>query len=818
MSIELDAAQQRVVDQLKGGLLVLAPVGSGKTFALTERIGRALDVGKLRPERILTLTFTNRAAREVQQRLADRFPDQVERLWISTFHGLCATILRREARAAGLPADFTICDETDSLDLLREISPLDQDAARAFFRDLERAKTVLSSRELSWPLDFARLFAPLGEGRVLARLYQDELRQQGRLDFGDLVLLTNALFARRADVRQRWEERFDLVQVDEVQDTHRSEYNVIWVLAHRGRNLALFGDLDQTIYGWRGSDPDAIVQRFRHDFAPVVELSLGHNRRATRNLVQAADQFAASFEQRWGSSAAGAAGTALPGEAITVHYAPDPEAEASWIAERVGELLSGQDGPAYRRIGILTGTNQRGLVISAVLQRAGVGHVTVEQLEFFRRQEVKDALAYLRLMINPDDTGAILRTLERPDRKIGRDMLARLRRQGEPLGLHLVDFIRPATFTHGDPFGRLLEAYREGSLTVFDLETTGLDDLRAEIVEVGAIRLESGQPTRSLEALVQTSLLVGPSTDVHGLHDADLAAGRPPEQVLGDLFALADGSLLVGHNVAFDLRMLFAQAARLGLTAPEVHFADTLQLARRFIQAPDYSLAGLARHLGLEHRPDHRAMLDVEATCELLRLLLPRLAEHEAERRALLDREAEPFADLAGLLDDWRTLAESCRPAELLDQVLDESGLFAHYADDPRRSASLQELLRAFELLDQPSLPPVEALYQVVNQTALARGLEQLVEREDRVAISTIHQAKGLEFDAVFVAGLTEGELPRRRSIQEGRLGEEQRLFYVALTRARRRLFLSSHARTARGPTRPSQFLRQLDPELLRIV
>jgi DNA helicase II / ATP-dependent DNA helicase PcrA len=301
MSIELDAAQQRVVDQLKGGLLVLAPVGSGKTFALTERIGRALDVGKLRPERILTLTFTNRAAREVQQRLADRFPDQVERLWISTFHGLCATILRREARAAGLPADFTICDETDSLDLLREISPLDQDAARAFFRDLERAKTVLSSRELSWPLDFARLFAPLGEGRVLARLYQDELRQQGRLDFGDLVLLTNALFARRADVRQRWEERFDLVQVDEVQDTHRSEYNVIWVLAHRGRNLALFGDLDQTIYGWRGSDPDAIVQRFRRDFAPVVELSLGHNRRATRNLVQAADQFAASLEQRWGS-------------------------------------------------------------------------------------------------------------------------------------------------------------------------------------------------------------------------------------------------------------------------------------------------------------------------------------------------------------------------------------------------------------------------------------------------------------------------------------------------------------------------------------
>ena len=153
------------------------------------------------------------------------------------------------------------------------------------------------------------------------------------------------------------------------------------------------------------------------------------------------------------------------------------------------------------------------------------------------------------------------------------------------------------------------------------------------------------------------------------------AAGRWRRRCCASCSRWLDGSLLVGHNVAFDLRMLFAQAARLGLAAPAVDFADTLQLARRFIQAPDYSLAGLAKHLGLEHQPDHRAMLDVEATCELLALLLPKVAEREVERRALLDREAEPFADLAGLLDDWRALAESCRPAELLDQVLDESGL-----------------------------------------------------------------------------------------------------------------------------------------------
>ena len=816
LTIQLDEAQEQVANHLHGGLLVLAPVGSGKTFALIERIGRALASEQFAAERILTLTFTNRAAREVQQRLAARFPEQVGRLWISTFHGLCATILRREARAAGLPADFTICDETDSLDLLREIGPFEPGEARRFFRDLERLKAGFVGKELTWPPDFERFFAPLGDGRVLARRYQEELALQGMLDFGDLVLITNALFARHAAVRRAWEERFDLVQVDEVQDTHRSEYNVLWVLAHRHRNLALFGDVDQTIYGWRGSDPDTIIDRFRQHFGPVAELHLRHNRRATRHLVRAADRFAACFERRLTRVAAGP--DAPEGEGIVLHHAADPDAEARWIAARIRELAAGGDSLAYRRIGVLTGTNQRGIVISEALRAAGVPHVTVEELEFFRRQEIKDALAYLRLLINPADTGAILRVLERPARGIGRGTLARLRREGERLGLRLVDFIRPAAFTHGDPFGTILEAYRDGSLTVFDLETTGLDALQAEIAEAAAVRLERGRSVGRFEALVRTGAPVGASAEVHGLRDADLATGRPPTEVLPELFGFVEGSLLVGHNVTFDLRMLLSQAGRLGVPVPELNYADTLLLARHFLEAPDYSLEGLAASLGLPNRPGHRAMLDVLATCDLLGVLLPRMAAAEAERRALVDREAEPFADLTAQLDDWRALAELARPAELLDQVLDESGLAENYAGEPRRRRSLEELVQAFKLLDDPRLEPAEALYAVVSHTALVRSLEQLDDRDDRVPIITIHQAKGLEFDTVFVAGLAEGELPRRRSIQEGRLEEERRLFYVALTRARRRLFLTTHARNAYGPTRPSRFLQQLDPALVRPV
>jgi DNA helicase-2/ATP-dependent DNA helicase PcrA len=811
---QLDEAQQRIADHLDGGLLVLAPVGSGKTYALTERIGRALEGGAFRPERILTLTFTNRAAEEVRQRLTERFPDEVDRLWISTFHGLCATILRRGARSAGLPTDFTICDEIDSIELLREVGPLSQEGARAFFHDLERSKASFSGRALSWPLDFEALFAPLGEAQALALRYQQELAQQGMLDFADLVLLTNALFARQPAVRHDWEERFDLIQVDEVQDTHRSEYNVLWVLARRSSNLAFFGDLDQTIYGWRGSDPEAIVERFRRDFAPVAELRLEHNRRATRHLVQTADAFASCFEHR--RTKVSPDDQAPLGEVIVLHHAPDVAAEARWIAQRVRELVVDN---AYRRIGVLTGTNQRSIVISKALQESGVPHVTVEELEFFRRQEIKDALAYLRLLINPHDTGAISRVLDRPVREISRAALARLRREAEPLGLLLNDFIRPITFTTGDPFGAVLEAYRSGHLTVFDLETTGLDAPRAEIAELAAIRLESGRPAGRLEALVRTEAPVGRSAAVHGLRDVDLAAGRPAAEVLAQFFSLSDDTLLIGHNISFDLQILFIQAVRLGLQIPDVTYADTLELARRFVPGTNYSLEVLAARLGLKHQPGHRAMLDTLATCDLLAHLIPKLEAREQERRVLLDREASPFADLAGLLDDWRReLVEECRPAELLDQVLDESGLIEYYANDQRRSQSLRELVRTFERHDRPELPPVEALYRVISQTALARSLEQLDRRDERVAITTIHQAKGLEFDAVFIAGLAEGELPRRRSIREGRLEEERRLFYVALTRARRRLFLTTHARNDYGPTRPSQFLRHLDPSLLETI
>lgn len=810
-------SQAQIIDHLYGGLLVLAPVGTGKTYALTERAARALEAG-FAPERVLCLTFTNRAAQEVANRLAARFGEKSHRVTVKTFHGLCARILRIEAKSAGLAADFTVCDDADSVAMLRELGSLDHKTAQDLYWEFSRQKAAVVARDLQWPPDLTGLFESFVGVRTIVEGYQRELALQHTLDFGDLVLFVGSLFARRPEVRQRWAERYEFVQVDELQDTHRSEYRIVWVLAKRSGNLALFGDVDQTIYEWRGSDPDAIIERFREDFAPVTELSLTLNRRAARRLVNLASSFAESFDNRRTTNLP--ADDSPEGELVPVHRAADGGAEAEWIGRQIQALAAEQQDFAYRSVGVLTGTNRHGAAISRVLESLGVPHVTVEQFDFFRRQEVKDALAFLRLILNPSNTSAMIRVVERSVSGVGSGTMNRIQKAGEPVGLRRIDLLRSETFATGDPFGRLIDEYQHGSLTVVDVETTGLSALHDEIVEIAAVRLERGVVTdQKLEMFVRTATPVGESLAIHGLTDEILAEqGQPPAEALQRFFEFCQSDLLVGHNVGFDLRMLAAQARRLDLEVPDFEFIDTLDCARRFLECDDFSLVGLAERLGLPHRPAHRAMEDAVATCDLLAVLAPRLARYAEERRQLVTRESPPFALLAQDLEDWRILARDLRPGQLLRRVLEESGLTRHYATEPRRLEHLDELLAIFDARDDPGLDPLTALNEIVNYTALARNVDHLRDNDNRVPIITIHQSKGLEFETVFVAGLFEGELPRYWSVQEGRIEEERRLFYVALTRARRRLYLSLCASNDDRPKDPSQFLDCLDQSLLQRV
>lgn len=806
--LPFNTEQQRVIQHLQGSLLVLAPVGTGKTSVLSARVARAL-AQRTDPSRVLCLTFTNRAAKEMGDRL------QAERqVTIKTFHGLCVRILRLGAEALGLPSDFVIYDAEDSEDILRgfmrqQVQDRLEDRAKEMKAAISKAKAKASTHDLTLDLSLEELFAGFDpQERRWAELYQAELQRRQALDFDDLIFFTRSLLRLVPAVADYWADRYSFIQVDEVQDTHLGEYEVVRHLAHKCRNLAMIGDLDQTIYAWRGSEPEVVLDHFRAEFAPT-EYSLSENYRATRSLLQTADAFANAFADRYTRITIPA--TSAPGNPVVVHTAADEDQEAAWIAQRIQALAQNQPNFAYNRVAVLTRTNPRAETIANGLLRWGVPCVTVERYQFFMRQEIKDALAYLRFLVNPFDTGAFKRLLGAPKRNIGLKTLRQIYGQGRPCGLWLTDMALPQPFMNDDPLGAVIEAYRYGTLVVFDVETTGVA-IEDEVVEIAAQKLVNGQVTETFHAYIGDAADVGDSEQVHGYSNEFLRHyGQPGRRVLEQFFQFAGNALIVGHNVGFDIGMVTTQAQRLGLPVPNWVWADTLNLARRFVEAENYRLGHLAQVLHLPTTPNHHAMDDVATTVHLLAYLIPKLEATATDRTALYYRYGDTFASLADDIAHWKALSHRLRPAELLSQVLQDSGLHQHYGREPQRLQNLDQMVAIFAAQDDPTLPPNVALRTLLEFVALAKNLDHLSNQENQVLVITAHQSKGLEFDHVFIAGLVEGEFPDFRCLGLEELEQEKHLFYVAITRAKQSLHLSSFEEDRYGRSKdPSQFLKVL--------
>jgi len=324
--------------------------------------------------------------------------------------------------------------------------------------------------------------------------------------------------------------------------------------------------------------------------------------------------------------------------------------------------------------------------------------------------------------------------------------------------------------------------------------------------------LDAGQVVDEFHAFLRPILPVGTSEGVHGYSDAFLSVhGEEPQDVLSHFLAWLNTSVLVGHNVSFDVGILKSQTTRLKIPLPVLHTFDTLDIAHRFLNLKQYRLSKVAKHLGLNFQPTHQAQDDTRCTAELLLKMLPTLRRDSRLRRSLVNKNMTVFKPLADLVERWRKQAFRIRPTELLKLVLGDSGLEDYYADKGTRQANLEQLQRVFDVQDDPQLHPWAALQEIIKFTALARNIDFLSNTDNRTPIITIHQAKGLEFDTVFIAGVVEGEIPSYHSTQGQGLEEEKRVFYVAMTRARQRLYLTGHRQNSRGfKTNPSRFMRML--------
>ncbi len=639
---ELDPEQYMAVSATEGPLLIIAGAGSGKTRVITFRIAKLLSQG-VPPESILALTFTNKAAREMAQRARELSGLPLKNLHISTFHSFGAWFLRKEIHRLGWRDNFTIYDEQDKLQALKECARDLGYAMEGF--DPKVAAQEISARKAGTLGIHRGEGGECGQGGDSGRLgeeYRKALKVYNAVDFDDLIALPLEIMARHPEAAKALSRRFSHVMIDEFQDTSLQQYELVKAFA--GNNLCAVGDDDQSIYSWRGAN-FGNIERFERDHPGLLEVKLERNYRSTSLILDAANALISKNQKRkiknlW--SPLGKKG--LP---IVLEEAQDDLEEARSITARIRRLRIA-DSLAWDSFGILVRTNAQARVVEETLMEEGLPYRTAGGPSFYQRKEVRDMLAYLRVVANPDDDMSLLRIINVPRRGVGKTGLERI-----------------TAFS------------RAGGLSI-----------RAA--------LETAK--RNGDALVQ--------------HRSVQDAAEFLEYILGQ-------------------RDLF--------------------LSRR--KPVSACLKELVAHIGYWHYliEEHR---------------------NEEKKAGWKYRNIEL---LIASIERWE------KDPDTLD-----SGLFAYLARV------------ALATRDDPE------------------------DEEGKVSLLTIHAAKGLEFDVVFIPGCEEGVIPHARSVEEGGgdLEEERRLFYVALTRAKKKLFLSRclcrRQRMQAVETKASSFLAELPPELLR--
>ncbi len=660
----LNSAQHQAVMTTQGPLLVLAGAGSGKTRVLTFRIAHMIADEGVRPWQILAITFTNKAAAEMRERLEALLPNNIRGMWVCTFHAMCVRLLREDGERLGYGPNFAIYDDDDSKRLVKTIlSDLDIDV-RQFPLNSIRSKISAAKNALLYPDDVeAQAASPMDH--VVARVYralQIRLDKANAMDFDDLLVKAFELLSKYPDVLAKYQERFRYINVDEYQDTNGVQYAITKLLASKYRNLMVVGDDDQSIYSWRGADIKNILA-FEKDYEEAVVVKLEQNYRSTGHILAAANAVVAHNSHRKPKRLFTDEGD---GEKIQVYQASDERDEGAWIGSEIEKLHD--KGTSYDNIAVFYRTNAQSRILEDMLLRAGVPYKIVGGTRFFDRAEIRDVMAYLKVVVNPDDDMAALRVINTPRRGIGATSIQKIQTYALYNGLSFFSACEACVMEES-----LLTAKVRNALVEF-----------TSAIEHG--RHIDGELDEVVEAIVDRSGLIRALEAEHTIE--------------------ADGRI---ENI----REFFGVAAE-------------------FDESHD----------------------DVEETLESLQQL--------REAGAL---DAQDAASLSAAGFDAAT------------------GALAGVAVEPD-SAPQEEALH-------PQVA-AEKLPAFMEWLALRSDLDSLDGSTSAVTLMTIHAAKGLEFPAVFVAGMEEGIFPHANyEAEAAQLEEERRLAYVAITRARKRLYLT---------------------------
>ena len=520
----LNGPQREAVVTTEGPLLVLAGAGSGKTRVLTYRIANILDQDLAAPWEILAITFTNKAAAEMRERLAQLVGTRSRGMWVSTFHSMCVRMLRADAERLGFTKNFTIYDTDDLKRLYKDImAELNIDPKRFPVNQLMN-RISQAKNDLVTPGNFD---AHDPVGKVAERVYerlQERLRAANAFDFDDLLLYGYLLLKNHEDVREAYQDRFLYLMVDEYQDTNRAQYAITQLLAAKNRNIMVVGDDDQSIYSWRGADLRNILE-FESDYPEAKVVKLEQNYRSVGNILAAANAVIANNQHRKEKRLFTDSGD---GEKISVYLATDERDEGRWIAGEIDRRRA--EGTSYNNMAVFYRTNAQSRMLEDMLLRAGVPYRIVGGTRFFDRAEIRDVMAYLTLVVNPADDIAAKRVVNVPRRGIGKTTIERIDQYGREMNM---PFLTAAELAVVDPdirastrnvVGEFIQVIKDGATYVGDLRKV----VEMIIDKAGLIRALQDEGTDEARGRVENIQeflgVVDEFVQTHDAEESDFAA------------------------------------------------------------------------------------------------------------------------------------------------------------------------------------------------------------------------------------------------------------------------------------------------------
>src|SRR6266851_2175702 len=692
----LNPEQRLAAETTEGPVLILAGAGTGKTRAITFRMANLIARGTP-AECILAVTFTNKAAEEMQNRVSDlllRAGVPTDRPWLSTFHSLCARLLRREAPSAGLPSNFSIFDDSDQLSAIKlAINTLnladDELQPRVILSQISFAKNHAKTPEMLR----SEAFTP--DARHSADIYaqyEKILAQSKALDFDDLLLRSARLLRDSALVREKWQRRFQYIHVDEYQDTNRVQYDLLRLLTGPHQNICVVGDEDQSIYRWRGADV-SILLSFSRDFPSAKVIRLERNYRSTQSILDAAGAVVKNNPDRLGKTLRA---EQPAGANLRYFEARDAQAEAEFVAEELQKLL---DDDSDQTCAIEYRTNFQSRAFEEAFRRRGVRYKLVGGFSFYKRAEVQDALAYVRLAMHPDDDIAFLRVLNVPPRGIGKTSVEGLRdvarKNSSSLWTSMEDFV---TATIAGRAVAPLRAFMELVARIQSAlnEKEPADFIRFVLDESGYMTMlkdrNSPEDVARIENLEELTRAVAESTDA------------------GESFTdFLDAAALVSDADSFE--------GKPGVTLITLHSTKGLEFDHVFLTGMEENICPHSRSLNEEKGiEEERRLVYVGMTRARTSLTLTR-----AVYRRIFGNERQLRASLPS-----RFLAEI--PSELVETVrgsMAEIGSTRRYEPDPEYSYSPEEFLRRVRGQSQPpSAPRRSSSPNTISRPAARRGAD----------------------------------------------------------------------------------------------